>query len=106
MNSAAFALVTIVVESVLRDQVCAALERLGASGYTVTEATGKGSRGMRVGELPGDNVRIETVVDSETAAQIFELLEQHYFQHYAIAAWVHAVEVARGAKYSRKESSS
>jgi hypothetical protein len=106
MSRSVLTLVTIVAESVLQDQICAALERLGATGFTVVDATGKGSRGMRVGELPGSNVRIETVVDSETATRIFELLEQHYFEHYAIAAWVHAVEVARGAKYSRKESSS
>lgn len=106
MTRPGFRLVTIVAESVLREQICESLEALGATGYTVTEATGRGSRGMRVGELPGSNVRIETVVERDTAHGILELLERLYFPHYAIATWVHDVEVVRTAKYSRKESNS
>lgn len=103
MTKQRFKLVTIVAESVLQEQICRSLDSLGATGYTLSEATGKGSRGMRVGELPGSNVRIETVVEPEIAERILELLGRLYFPHYAIAAWVHDVEVVRGAKYSRKD---
>jgi nitrogen regulatory protein PII len=103
MTREGFKLVTIVAESVLQEQICRSLESLGATGYTVAEATGKGSRGMRVGELPGSNVRIETVVEPETSRAILALLERLYFPHYAIAAWVHDVAVVRGGKYSKKE---
>lgn len=104
MTGKRFRLLTIVTESVLLERMCSSLESLGATGYTVGEATGRGSRGMRVGEIPGTNVRIETVVEPDTAEAILELLERMYFPHYAIAAWVHDVDVVRGAKYSKKES--
>jgi len=93
-------LVTIVAESVLADQICAAIESQGASGFTITNATGKGSRGMRVGELPGSNVRIETLVEADTADRILAILEERYFPHYAVAAWVTNVQVVRAAKYT------
>lgn len=104
MTAKRFKLVTIVTESVLHERICSSLESLGATGYTVSEATGRGSRGMRVGEIPGSNVRIETVVEPDSANAILDLLERLYFPHYAIAVWVHDVDVVRGAKYSKKES--
>ena len=92
-------LVTIVAETVVVEQLLASLRRIGASGYTVTDARGEGSRGRRVGEVPGDNQRIETLVSEEVAAHILDLLAAQYFANYAVVAWTTDVHVVRGDKY-------
>jgi len=102
MHTETLKLVTIVAESVLREPLLAALKRLGATGYTVTTAQGEGSRGMRVGEVPGDNQRIETLVGPELAEAILDLLQTSYFPNYAVVAWVADVVVVRRDKYVRR----
>ena len=92
-------LVTIVAETVVVEQLLASLRRIGANGYTVTDARGEGSRGRRVGEVPGDNQRIETLVSEEVAAHILDLLAVQYFANYAVVAWTTDVHVVRGEKY-------
>ena len=92
-------LVTIVAETVIVEQLLASLRRIGASGFTVTDARGEGSRGRRVGEVPGDNQRIETLVSEEVATPILELLAAQYFANYAVVAWTTDVHVVRGDKY-------
>jgi len=92
-------LVTIVAETVVVEQLLASLRRIGASGFTVTDARGEGSRGRRVGEVPGDNQRIETLVSEEVATPILDLLAAQYFANYAVVAWTTDVHVVRGDKY-------
>jgi nitrogen regulatory protein P-II 2 len=81
-------LVTIVGESVL-----------GATGWTICEARGEGSRGMRASPVPGDNIRIEAVVSEAVADRILAALSTEYFPHFALVAWISDVQVVRGEKY-------
>jgi nitrogen regulatory protein P-II 2 len=99
MHSQTLKLVTIVAESVLTEPLLAHLKSLGATGYTITDARGEGSRGRRVGELPGDNQRIEVLAGPALADRILDLLAVQYFPNYAIVAWVSDVVVVRGEKY-------
>jgi nitrogen regulatory protein P-II 2 len=92
-------LVTIVAEAVLEASILALLRELGVSGHTSSEARGEGSRGRRTGELPGDNVRIETLVLPETAATLMDEVSRRWFEDFAIVAWVTEVEVVRGGKF-------
>ena len=92
-------LLTIVAEEILAERLPAELRRLGATGWTSTEARGDGARGMRTGPLPGANVRIETVVEERVAENILALLAAEYFPNFALVAWVADVEVVRGDKY-------
>jgi nitrogen regulatory protein P-II 2 len=92
-------LVTIVTESVLTDPLVAVLKNLGATGYTVTDVRGEGSRGLRVGEIPGDNQKIEILTSPALAEQILDRLANQYFPSYAIVAWACDVVVVRGEKY-------
>lgn len=96
-------LVTIVVEPVLEPRITAALKSLGATGYTVTEARGTGSRGTRMGEVPGEGRRIEAVVSPPAAERILQYIADHYFADFAIIAFVTDVEVLRGEKYGAEE---
>lgn len=93
-------LVTIVAEPVLESRLLSSLKQLGASGYTVTEARGAGSRGTRMGEVPGEGRRIETVVTPDVADQIMQHIAEHYFTDFAVIAYATDVEVLRGEKYS------
>ncbi len=99
MHTEPLKLVTIVAEAVLAEQLLAALKRLGATGHTLTQVSGEGSRGLRTGEVPGDNRKIEVLVSGPVAEQILEVLATQYFQNYAVVAWVSEVAVVRGKKY-------
>jgi nitrogen regulatory protein P-II 2 len=92
-------LVTLVIESVLEAQVVATIKEAGARGYTAVASAGEGSRGTRTGEIPGQNVRIETLVSAAVADKIMELVSARYFQNYAVVCWVVDASVLRGEKY-------
>ncbi len=92
-------LVTIVAERVLQERLLRELKELGARGYTLTEVSGEGSRGVRASEWEGHNVKIETIVSTEVADRIIEHIASHYFQHYAVIVYAQPVEVVRGDKY-------
>ena len=92
-------LVTIVAEALLESRLTRDLKKLGARGYTITEARGEGSRGVRSSEWEGSNLKVEAVVSPAVANKIMAYLAEHYFPHYAVIAYVQTVEVARGEKY-------
>lgn len=92
-------LVTIVAEAVLASSIFALLKEQGVSGYTLTEVRGEGSRGRRTGEIPGENVRIETLVSPATADALLAEIARRWFADYAIVAWATNVSVVRGAKF-------
>jgi nitrogen regulatory protein P-II 2 len=92
-------LITIIGESVLESRLLGELKQLGAKGYTVTSAHGEGSRGVRAGELPGDDVRIETIVSPVVADRILSHVATNYFANYAVVAFVSDIGVVRGDRY-------
>lgn len=99
MHTTKLKLVTIVAERVLEGRLLRALEELGSKGFTLTEATGKGSRGVRASEWEGPDVRIETIVSPAVADAIVSHIAEHYFAHYAVIVHMHDTEVVRGEKY-------
>jgi len=58
-------LLTIVAEAAIEHRLIKDIERLGAKGFTVSAAHGKGPRNQRTGDLEGGNIRIETVISNE-----------------------------------------
>jgi nitrogen regulatory protein P-II 2 len=91
--------VTIIAEGVLEDRLLREIRQLGARGYTLTEVRGEGSRGVRASELGGKNVQFEVLVSAEVADRMLDHLVAHYFEHYAVVAYVVDVEVVRGDRY-------
>ncbi len=91
--------VTIIAEAVLEERLLADLRELGARGYTITEARGEGTRGVRASEWEGKSVKLETLVSAEVAERLLERLAERYFEHYAVVSYVETVEVVRGSKY-------
>jgi nitrogen regulatory protein PII len=92
-------LVTIVTERILEDRLLRKLVDLGAKGYTLTQATGRGSRGVRASEWEGPDTKIESLVSPEVARAIVEHVADAYFEHYAVIVYVQDAEVVRGEKY-------
>jgi hypothetical protein len=93
-------LLTIVAESVLADRLTRAIMAAGATGFTVSPARGRGSRGRRSSSIGGDNVRIEVLASEACAERLLLTLRDEWFPHHAVVAWLSCVEVIRGEKYA------
>ncbi len=92
-------LVTIVSERILKTQMVEHIVECGAKGYTMLEATGEGSRGIRASEFEGRNVKFEIIASSEVAEKIFQKIKSEYFENYAVIVYSQDVQVVRGDKY-------
>lgn len=93
-------LLTIITESAIESRLLKDLDSLGMRGYTIVDVRGKGSRGVRDGQLQESaNIRIETVVTQHKANLILAHLAKHYYDHYAMIAFMREVEILRPAKF-------
>ena len=101
MDTHDLVLVTLVAEPVLEESLTREIMEAGATGYTVTEIRGKGSRGIRTGDIPGQGIRIETLVSAEVAESLLDRAAEAWFPHYAVVAWATPVRVVRGDKFVR-----
>lgn len=99
MHTVELKLVTLIIERVLKDKVLRDLKKLGAKGWTLTNVSGSGSRGVRASEWEGENLRVETVVSPVVAEKIVEHVAAKYFEHYAVIVYMENVQVVRGDKY-------
>jgi len=94
-------LLTVICEAELEHDLLRDLAALGAGGYTVTAASGRGSRGVRDGAWPpGANIRVEVLCAEQTAAAIVEYLERRYYADYAMVVFLCGVSVLRAEKFS------
>jgi nitrogen regulatory protein PII len=93
-------LVTIVTEAVVEPELREDLEDLGASGYTISNARGSGSRGVRdAGWFSSSNIRIEIVCGDDVAKAIADHLRSKYYDHYAMILFESDVRVLRPEKF-------
>lgn len=100
MNGHIRKLLTVITETALETVLTQDIERLGAHGYTITDARGKGTRGVRNASWEASgNIRIEIVCDAATATKISEHLWQKYYENYAMILMTSDVEVLRPEKF-------
>jgi nitrogen regulatory protein P-II 2 len=97
-------LVTIVAEPVLEVRITTELRTLGATGFTVVDGRGAGSRALHAAEIPGVNIRIESIVTAAVAERIVAHIATQYFTDYSVIAYVSDVAVVRGEKYETASS--
>ena len=97
-------LVTVVGEAVVMEDIAEKGVELGATGYTLSEVIGHGSRSARNVIVTGGakTMKLEFVVPSEVAVEILTHVSHEYFEHYAIIAWLSDVSVVRGEQYTRR----
>ncbi len=100
MQEFARRLLTIVTEAALERELLEQLDALGARGYTITDARGKGSRGVRSSEWTEDgNIRVEVICEAALAQRIAERLRDRFYDHYAMVIFLQDVSVLRPAKF-------
>lgn len=95
-------LVTIYTESVLESRLINDIERLGATGYTITNARGRGSRGVRSGAWEANsNIRVEVLCGETLATELMAYMRKTYYDNYAMVMYRAGVEVLRPSKFRR-----
>ena len=93
-------LLTIIFETDLEKKLGGDVMKLGAHGYTVTEARGCGAGGERDAAWgPSGNIRMEVICEAAVADGIAAHLRENYFEHYAMVLYMSDVEVLRGEKF-------
>lgn len=104
MQSIARKRVTVITEAVIEKELIGEIEKLGVSGYTITDARGKGHRGIRnAGWEHSANIRIEIVCEEELAQKIAIFLNEHFSRNYAMFLFVSDVHVLSSEKFSDEE---
>jgi nitrogen regulatory protein P-II 2 len=99
MNTIPAYRITIISEALLEDRLIRDVKTCGAKGYTITQAHGEGTRGVRASQWEGGNIKLETIVSETVADAILEMVASKYFQHFAVIAYLETVAVVRGEKY-------
>lgn len=93
-------LITVICESALEQDLTQAIFKLGASGYTVSDARGRGAHGFRDASWPENaNIRIEVLCDATIATRILDLLVDDDYTHYTLVTFVCDVGVLRPGKF-------
>ncbi len=93
-------MVTIFTENAIENVLLADLERVGVRGYTVTDARGRGTRGVRDAHWDeAANIRIEIICGRPLAEAVLAHLHERYYANYAMVACLHEVEVLRPEKF-------
>jgi nitrogen regulatory protein PII len=93
-------LLTIITESALENTLVQDLDQLGVTGYTISDARGKGTHGIRGANWDANsNVRIEVICCSETAEAIAVHVQKLYYNNYAMMLFMTDVTVLRPAKF-------
>lgn len=92
-------LLTIVTEAVLEPRLIDDCQRLGAHGYTITDARGGGGHGKRRGSFEfNGNIRVEVLCEPVVAEGLLEHLRKSYAQHYQLVAWLVDVSMLDSSK--------
>jgi nitrogen regulatory protein PII len=88
-------MVTIVTEATLERALVTELETLGIRGFTITDARGKGSRGLRQSDwAQAGNIRVPAVAD-----RIAARVREKFYDHYAMILFMQDVSVLRSDKF-------
>lgn len=100
--------VVIITEKIISKGVCDIIEACGATGYTIVEAGGKGSRDVRSSAERASvvddftNVKIEVIVnDAAMAERIMDGVRDKYFENYSGITYLEDIRILRPAKFNK-----
>jgi hypothetical protein len=100
MNAPNRTLLTVICEAALEKKLLADLEQLGAPGWTLSDARGRGARGVRsAGWDTEGNIRVEIICTQEIAERIATHLQDQYYANFAMVCYLAQVEVMRPEKF-------
>ncbi|MDR5639996.1 hypothetical protein RHI63_11375 [Thermosynechococcus sp. GLH187] len=89
----------IVTEKILLKKIAQIIDEAGATGYTVMETGGKGSRNVRSSDQPSvsdtqANIKFEVLTQTrEMAEKIVDRVAVEFFNDYAGIAYIYDAEV-------------
>ncbi len=87
-------LLTVFTEAQLEDAILEEITRLGARGFSVTDARGKGTHGLRLGQWTKDaNIRLEVIGEADLCQNIAVYLRKKYEKHYGLLIFTQEVEL-------------
>ncbi|MGC9504812.1 P-II family nitrogen regulator [Baaleninema sp.] len=95
----------IVTEKLLLKKIVKIIDEAGATGYTVMEAGGKGSRNVRSSGQPSvsdtySNVKIEVLTaNRDVAVKISDEVAERFFEDYSGITYLCDAEVLRAHKF-------
>ncbi len=93
-------LVTVFTEATIEHVLIKDMDRMGIRGYTISDARGKGSRGVRDASWDESrNIRIEVICARPQAEALLAHLQARYYSNYAMVAYFSEVEVLRPGKF-------
>ena len=93
-------LLTVITEQRIEKEILPIIKSLGAHGYTVTDARGEGSRGVRSGSWDeASNVRIEIVCKGDVAERIAEKLMKDFYANYTMILFIADIQTMRDEKF-------
>lgn len=93
-------LLTVITESAIEETLLKDIEKLGVKGYTISDARGRGTRGVRDatwGEV--SNIRLEVICPRILAETVLNYIQSHYYANYAMVAFLQDVEILRPEKF-------
>ena len=95
----------IVTENLLLKKIVEIIDKAGATGYTVVEAGGKGSRNVRSSGQPSvsstySNIKIEVLAENrDMAIKISDEVAAQFFDNYAGMAYICEAEVLNSYQF-------
>jgi Pyruvate/2-oxoacid:ferredoxin oxidoreductase gamma subunit len=93
-------LLTVFTETSVEQLLVRDMDRMGVRGYTISDARGKGSRGVRDASWDeARNIRIEVICARQQAEELLAHLQARYYSNYAMVAYLSEVEVLRPDKF-------
>lgn len=92
-------LVTIFSDDALQDEIIEALKGCGVKGYTIEDAKGEGLHRMRMNELEGTIIRIETICNEAKCDEVFKMLSEKFFNEYGVIAFATDIQVLRKERF-------
>ncbi|MFZ3155469.1 DUF3240 family protein [Pseudomonas sp.] len=93
-------LLTVICEAALEKKLVTDLEQLGAPGWTISDARGRGGRGVRsAGWDTEGNIRVEIICTRDIAERIVGHLQARYYANFAMVCYLAQVEVLRAEKF-------
>lgn len=93
-------LLTVICEAALEKKLVIDLEQLGAPGWTISDARGRGHQGLRSADWDTEgNIRVEVICAAELAERIASHLQKRYYDNYAMVCYLSQVQVLRPDRF-------
>lgn len=93
-------LLTVITEAAIEHVLIKDMDKLAIKGYTISDARGKGSHGVRDASWEeSSNIRLEVICSRAQAEQLLAHLQEHYYSDYSMVSFLSEIEVMRPTKF-------